>query len=364
MERFNKEPDRCLGNRKKVGFKCGARIKSQNKQAIMQLLTELAAMNINSSTPKGVIDELGKLIELAICHNHCKKLQDEVNQLILPDPPKDSARPSAGPTLEEDTIKFKVEEVPDSSRMSDESRTSEGHDVHAVDPSFVISAGIFINWCRASPKRALLYSPDYRPYYQSASSYRSNVEDWVMKQAATPLTVSELEEGYLYVYWNQATFGVRKIGYTSKDVSERLRRWETQCKHIAEEQYRSPSKVRNVKRLERLVHAELKDYRVKEHGCHGCLGNHEEWFRGVGLDIIHESIAFWTEWMVEGQYEEVKGEWRLKMGARKELPQLCTKLAVINARESKEKSTTISPPRHNLRPRSATRSPSYRSRRR
>ena len=119
-----------------------------------------------------------------------------------------------------------------------------------------------------------------------------------------------------------------------------------------------------MKRLERLVHAELKDYRVKEHGCHGCLGNHKEWFRGVGLDIILESIAFWTQWMEKGQYEEVKGEWRLKMGARKELPQLCTKLAVINARESKEKSTTISPPRHDLRPRSATRSPSHRSRRR
>ena len=200
MERFDKEPNRCLGN-KKDGFKCRTLIKSKNQQAILQLLTRLAAMNIKSSTPKCAIDELGKLIELAVCHYQCKNLQEEVNRLMLPDPPKDSAHPSADPILEKDT-KIKSEEVPRSPGMSDESRIFGGQGGQVVDTPFFDSAGKITYWCRRSPKWALVYSPDYRPYSQPASSSEINVEDWVMNQAATPLTRSELKEGYLYVYWN------------------------------------------------------------------------------------------------------------------------------------------------------------------
>ena len=340
MERFQKEPKWCLGNSKQDGLRCHSRIKSDihHHQEITQLLTKLAAMNIKTNKPKCVIDELGKLIELAVCYNQCDELRKKVNLLVLPDPPKGSARPSASPI--------------------------QGREMQGVDDPFVISAGKLTSWCRELPKGASVYLPDYRPY-QPASSYSPNVEDWVMKQAATPLTVSELTAGYLYVYWNQATFGVSKIGYSSNEVSERLRQWETKCKHIAEEQYRSPFEVRNVMRLERLVHAELKAYRVEEHGCHGCSGKHKEWFKGVGLDIILESIAFWTEWIMEGQYEEVESEWHLKEGARKGLQlayKFCARMSVANARESKEKSITRSPLRHNLRPRLAPRSPSHRSR--
>ncbi len=343
MERSKEVPKRCLGNSKKDGSRCGSRIKSDHHREITQLLTKLDAMNIKTNEPKCVIDELEKLIELAVCYNHCDDLRKKVNLLVLPYPPKDSARPSASPI--------------------------QGQKTQAVDDPFVISAGKITSWCRELPKGASVYLPDYRPF-QSASSYKSNVEDWVMKQAATPLTVSELTAGHLYVYWNQASFGVSKIGYTSNDVGERLRAWESQCKHIAEEQYRSPCEVRNVKRLERLVHAELKAYRVKEHGCPGCseghvVVGHEEWFNGVGLDIILESIAFWTKWIMEGQYEEVESEWRLKEGARKGLQlvcKLCTRMSVANARESKEKSIMKSPLRHSPRPRLAKGSPSHGSR--
>ena len=353
MERFQ-EPNLCLGSTKKDGLRCRKIIPSENRKDIEQLLTKLAAMNIQTNAPKFVIDGLRKLIDLAVCYNQCKDLKKEVDQLVFPDPSKDSARPSGGPIPGKDTPKFKFEQVHDP-RIADESRTSDGHDVHAVD----------ISWCRPSPKRALVYFPDYRPHYKSRRSYELNVQDWVMEQAATPLTKSEVEDGYLYVYWNQATFGVRKIGCTVKDVSGRLSEWETKCKHVAEEQYRSPSIVRNVMRVERLVHAELKAYKVKEHGCHGCSGNHVEWFDGVDFDIIRESIDFWTEWIMEGHYENANDEWVLKKDARKKLQQvfkLCNRISVANARESEEKLITESPPRYNLRRRSVTRSPSHRSR--
>ena len=354
MKRFQDAPAWCLANTAK-GSRCNNRIAAEKQQEIKQLLTQLAEMNIQTNAPKCVIDGLRKLIDLAICHNQCKDLHEGVDQLVLPEPPKDSANPSDGPIPENNIPKFKFEEVPDPPRMSEGSRTFDGHGVHAVDTS----------WCRKSPTWALRYLPDYRRYYKSQSSYESNVENWVMKQAATPLTDPEVDEGYLYVYWNQATFGVRKIGYTSIDVSGRLKSWESKCKHVAEEQYRSSSIVRNAKRLERLVHAELKAYRVKEYGCHGCSRNHEEWFEGVDFDIIRESIDFWTEWIMEGQYENVNGKWFLKKDAGKKLQQvfkLCNRISVANAREGEEKSTTISPPRYNLRPRSETRSPSRKSR--
>ena len=354
MERFQ-EPNRCLGSTKKGGLRCRRPIISKNREAAAQLLAKLAAMDIQTNAPNCVIDGFRKLIDLAVCHNHCKDLHEEVDQLVLPEPPNDNASPSNGPIPEDNIPKFKFEEVPDPPRMSESSRISDGHGVHAVDTS----------WCRESPKWTLRYLPDYRRFYKSQSSYESSVENWVMKQVATPLTDPELDEGYLYVYWNQTTFGVRKIGYTSIDVSERLKKWESQCKHVAEEQYRSSSIVRNVKRLERLVHAELKAYRVKEHGCHGCSGNHDEWFDGVDFGIIRESIDFWTEWIMEGQYENVNGKWFLKKDAGKKLQhvfKLCNRISVANAREGEEKSTTISPPRYNLRRRSETRSPSRKSR--
>ena len=360
MERFNKEPNRCLGNREK-GFKCGTRIKAQNKQAIMQLLTELTAMNIEISTPECVIDELRKLIELAICHNHCKNLQDEVNQLVLPDPPKDSARPFVGPILKEPTIKVEIEEVLNSPRISDERETSEEQGVQVVVSPVTLLTTDFSPWWDPESKSALQYVADYRPY-QPPDSRGLAISTWIKRQAKEPLAHLELKTGYLYVYWNKANFGYYKIGYSCDDVSIRLKKWQTQCKHSAQQLCCTLDKVPNVKRLERLVHAELNDYRVEEKCCRGCRKSHREWFK-VDLKLIKKSIRFWTDWLMKGQYEEVESKWHLREDARNELPQLCTKLSVVNAEESKAKSITISPRRYNLRPRVAKRSSSQRIRR-
>ena len=262
-----------------------------------------------------------------------------------------------------DTTKVKLEELPGSISIRVKRKTTKKREAQAVVSPVIFSTSNITYWWDELTKRAPSYLPNYLPYRTKASG-ASKVREWVMQQAEKPLTLRELKAGYLYVYWNKATFGVYKIGYTTLDVSTRLRRWEAQCKHTAQEQYRSPFKVRNVKRLERLVHAELKEYRVEEHGCHGCSKNHKEWFKGVDFKIIRESIAFWTKWIIkeQGQYEEIESEWVLKEDARNELSQLCTRLSVAKAEESKEKSITITPPRHNARPRVAKRPSSYKGR--
>ena len=275
MERFQMEPNRCLGNRTTDGLKCRTPMKPQNKEVIVQLLTELAAISIEGSTPECVIDKLRKLIELTICRHQCKKLQGEVDRLVLPDPPKDSTCQPAGPIIEE-TIKDKIEEVPSS--------------------PVTLSTTDFTPWWDKASKSALQYLADYLPYQRS----KLVVSTWVETQANTPLTKRELDTGSLYVYWNQANFGVYKIGYSTVDVTQRLRKWETQCKHTAQRLYWSRIKVPNVRRLERLVHAELKDYRVKEECCHGCKRGHNEWFI-VDFNLIQKSIAFWTGWIRKGQ---------------------------------------------------------------
>ena len=346
MERFQRDPTKCLGNTKKNGVKCCSPNRSQDQQAIGRLLTELAAMEFENNTQR-CVDELSKLTKMAVCCCQREKVQKGVSLLVSPDPVK------------EETIK--VEELPGHNFIRDERSTTEGQQEQAAIPPVTLTTSINY-WLREPSKTTLIYSPDYRPY-QPAKSRRSDVRDWVIKQAKTPLTALERKAGYLYVYWNQATFGVSKIGY-SGDVTGRLRRWESKCKHIAEEQYRSPIEVRNVRRLERLVHAELKDYRVEEECCRGCFRNHQEWFKGVDFKIILKSIEFWTKWLMKehGQYEEVKGKWLLKEDAKNELPQLCAELSVAKAKESKEKSIGITPRRHNLRPRMAKTSSSHGSR--
>ena len=361
MKRFQRDPTRCLGNRMK-GKKCLRRNRSKDRQKIRQLLTGLAAMSFENDTQR-CVDELVELIKMAFCSYQRATVERKVRLLVPQDPPKDDACISAGPKVKEETPKVKIKELPSCILVRDESRTT-GEEAQAVVSPVTLSTSNITPWWPKLPKCEPSYLPKYLPYETEDSpdpGVSERVIQRVIQQARKPLTPRERKAGYLYVYWNKATFGAYKIGFTTRDVSTRLREWERQCKHTAQEQYRS-FEVRNVERLERLVHAELKKYRVKEYGCHGCSGNHDEWFQDVDLKVILKSIAFWTKWITREPYKEVKGEWLLREDAEEELPQLCTGLSVVNAQESKATSITITPRRHNLRPRVAKRSSSSRSR--
>ena len=168
------------------------------------------------------------------------------------------------------------------------------------------------------------YLPLFLPYRPPESAHLT-VNEFVVRQAMEPFDTStdpenELGKGYLYVYWNEATFGIRKIGFTTNEVSDRLKAWETDCNHVAKLQYSSPSKVRHAARVEQLVHADLLDYRVFEPACRCCLKSHIEWFRGVNLSFIIKRIEAWTDWIGEGPYEKVERTWRLTEKGRERMP--------------------------------------------
>ena len=74
--------------------------------------------------------------------------------------------------------------------------------------------------------------------------------------------------GLIYMYSIQGSFGLVKIGYTSRKVETRLAEWQKSCKSTPylilsktpEEQDHIPC----VRRVEALIHAELRDCRVTE----------------------------------------------------------------------------------------------------
>ena len=177
---------------------------------------------------------------------------------------------------------------------------------------------------RTHDKHCVKYLPQFLPY-RPPKSANLRVNEFVLQQAIEPFTVGkvpakELGEGYLYVYWNEATFGLRKIGFTTDKVSERLKKWEAECKHAAVELYSSPSKVRHAARVEQLVHGDLLDHRVREPACRTCFKSHIEWFRGVDLPYIIGRIEAWSQWISEGPYEKVDKQWRLTSKGRDRMP--------------------------------------------
>ena len=188
-------------------------------------------------------------------------------------------------------------------------------------------AGLPQRQCEIPNEKGLVkYLPQIVPY-RPPGSVHLTVSEFVIKQAMEPFDVignpqKELGEGYLYVYWNEATFGVRKIGFTTKDVDGRLKDWETSCRRTAKEEYRSPSKVRHASKIERLVHADLLEYRVRELACRTCLKSHIEWFRGVSLTFIIGRIEAWSQWISDRPYEKKGRQWRLTDRGRDSMPLL------------------------------------------
>lgn len=132
--------------------------------------------------------------------------------------------------------------------------------------------------------------------------------------------IDELADGYIYFYWNRASFGLLKIGCTTRNVGLRLRQWEQKCKHFADKAYESPGRIKHVARVEKLVHAELENSRVIEPICRGCGGSHIEWFKDVDLKRIAQRVQIWTDWVMNEPYEPKDGVWSLKAGLENQLP--------------------------------------------
>jgi hypothetical protein len=223
-----------------------------------------------------------------------------------------------------------------------------------------------------------------------------------------PLCETDLKDGHLYMFWRRGDFGLIKIGYTTKlTPATRLKEWRRQCRGDLEDcsivtnphtrdsadtakdtapannaneavrgvnandkkdndqtDAQSPRiRVRNVRRLEQLVHAELKDYRRKQLNCAGCGKNHKEWF-DIDVRFAQQVARKWTNWLAaEERYEHCVGG-RLSSSAPAEMEELCTPLeyvqetkknnAVGSHRSSSSRPETIAGKSASMPPRTST----------
>lgn len=152
--------------------------------------------------------------------------------------------------------------------------------------------------------------------WQPKSTLKLSTLEALIRCAAEPLTKHE-KPGYLYVYSTPGDFGLRKIGITKyKDVQKRLNEWEKKCNRppiiVYPIEERDNVLVPHVKRLEKLIHRELKDYQLQEQSC-SCRKLHKEWFDTRDNHII-AVVRRWTTWMQQQPYESYAGVWLLRRG--------------------------------------------------
>lgn len=112
-----------------------------------------------------------------------------------------------------------------------------------------------------------------------------------------PLNGSESLSGTLYMIRRHEDPGFVKIGITYKVADDRFAFFTSSCGFVPIP-LRQIRHIPSVKRLERLVHAELTSYRRECTTCTrrtSCGALHNEWFEGVedrGLDVM-EKLARW-----------------------------------------------------------------------
>ncbi|ORY12459.1 T5orf172 domain-domain-containing protein [Clohesyomyces aquaticus] len=145
------------------------------------------------------------------------------------------------------------------------------------------------------------------------------VDRVLISEAGKPLTLLERKSAYLYIYWRKDAPNYLKIGY-SGDRKGRLAAWGRKCEVECEARKLSwdamDKEVLNAKRVEKLIHTELKEYRHKLF-CN-CSSIHDEWFM-VSEERALRAFLRWSKWSDQQPYEKEGPLWELKRKAERSL---------------------------------------------
>ncbi|KAK7423108.1 hypothetical protein QQX98_001184 [Neonectria punicea] len=124
-------------------------------------------------------------------------------------------------------------------------------------------------------------------------------------------------EGCIYVYTFPENYHdaapYLKIGNAS-DLDNRMASWERQCGY--KPKVLSDFRTELYVKVERLVHAQLRNQRIRETGgCPRCQVKHQEWFK-VRSSKACEVLGLWTAWTRQEPYHEngiLKDQWLVRL---------------------------------------------------
>jgi serine/threonine protein kinase len=120
----------------------------------------------------------------------------------------------------------------------------------------------------------------FTPYVAEGYT-RLDKEGAISLIASKPLTPSQRQAGYLYIFCDPRIPGFVKIG-RANNVPIRLKQWKKHCNHnfVEFDQQDGGERVlvSNAPRVHTFVMYELMEVRFKEN-CQGCGSIHSEWFR-------------------------------------------------------------------------------------
>ncbi|KIX99950.1 uncharacterized protein Z520_04588 [Fonsecaea multimorphosa CBS 102226] len=179
--------------------------------------------------------------------------------------------------------------------------TSSARSFRATDKNTTITSGTIVRVQQVTDSAPVRLSTHLNhqlvkfPY--SKEKRNATPQDLIRQILLKVLTPADMwRAGYIYVFWHPGSLGYVKIGYAT-DVEKRLQAWRRQCKFDLEQHKSQESKaiarVLHLHRVESLIHAELKDYRMFEPSCTGCGKSHREWFE-VDPSYALKVVAKWT----------------------------------------------------------------------
>ncbi|KAM3521583.1 hypothetical protein NHJ13051_006163 [Beauveria bassiana] len=117
---------------------------------------------------------------------------------------------------------------------------------------------------------------------------------------------NEINDGFVYLYQVSGNDSLVKIGFTTGQVAQRLENWKKDCHREPAQLYPAPDAVckavPHAHRVERLVHAELMEHRVRVY-CEPCEKQHVEWFK-VSVKHAVAVIEKWSLWIQRQPYEK------------------------------------------------------------
>lgn len=153
------------------------------------------------------------------------------------------------------------------------------------------------------PSLTQKFQPFKVPKTQRNLTAQQLVNYWLQK----PLTdLDRKGKGSMYVYGHRGSFGYVKIG-RSCNTEGRYASWEKKCTYLidaCEDLLQGIDReAPHPKRLEQLIHAELKVKRCQIRKCERCSGMHTEWFY-VRSDEAQRVVSKWTKWMQKEPYDE------------------------------------------------------------